>query len=106
LSVRYSNNKYIEENKDEYLDQREQAVKERENFFLGLYRLRPTDPYFSHNLPVEQQIKFALYWEFINDCNVMEIAFIIIIDRKQRFQFSVNAGVKGVKKAKNPLTTI
>jgi len=62
LSVQDSNNKHIE---DEYLDQREQVGKnEGQIYFISLpteiflfYRL--TDPYFSHDLLVEQQIKFV-----------------------------------------------
>jgi len=38
LSVRDSNNKHIEEEKEEYLDQREQIGKRKEKYFiLGLY---------------------------------------------------------------------
>jgi len=68
-SFRDSNNKHFEEEKDKHLDQREQVGKNKGKiFFLGLYQPRNmknifillTDrPTFSHNLPVEQQIKFV-----------------------------------------------
>jgi len=70
LSVQDSNNKHIKEEKDEHLDKREQVGKNEGKIHIfrslptqksekNYFFYRPTDPYFSHDLPEEQQIKFV-----------------------------------------------